>query len=91
VPIESLFPQGGGCIKLAAYSGWSRVMGIDAVRGPPHCNLTDKCCPRVSFPRCPGRPAVSLTELILDLVGEVSGQFGSLCEIVAPDRIGSEG
>jgi hypothetical protein len=30
MPIESLFPQGGGGIKLAASSGWSRVMGIDA-------------------------------------------------------------
>ena len=38
--VEALFPQGGGCLELAS-SGWSRVVGIDAVGGPPHCDFAD--------------------------------------------------
>jgi hypothetical protein len=48
MPVESLFPEGGGGIKLAASSGWSRVLGIDAVGGPPHRDFADKCGARVT-------------------------------------------
>ena len=42
MPVESLFPQGGGCIELAPSSGWSRVRRIDAIGGPPHCDFANQ-------------------------------------------------
>ena len=42
MPVEALFPQGGGCIELASSSGWSRVLRIDAVGGPPHCDFANQ-------------------------------------------------
>jgi hypothetical protein len=42
IPVEALFPQGGGCLASASSSsGWSRVLGIDAVGGAPHCDFAD--------------------------------------------------
>jgi hypothetical protein len=35
ISVEALFPQGRERFELGS-SGWSRVLGIDAVRGPPH-------------------------------------------------------
>jgi hypothetical protein len=35
--------------------------------------------------------SVTLAGTILDLLGEVGDQFGSLCQVVAPDRMGMEG
>ena len=41
--------------------------------------------------RCsPGWRAVTLADVILDLVGEVGDKLGSLCQIVAPDGMGME-
>jgi hypothetical protein len=39
MPVEALFPQGRQCFELG-FSCWSRVLGIDAVSGPPHGDLT---------------------------------------------------
>jgi hypothetical protein len=71
MPIESLFPQGGSCIELASSSsGWSRVVGIDAAGGPPHCDFANEADGMTSG--CsPGWRAVTLAEVILNLVGEV--------------------
>ena len=58
MPVEALFPQGGGCIELASSSGWSRVLGIDAVGGPPHCDFANEGGARVASrlqPRLAGR------------------------------------
>ena len=89
MPVESLFPLGGGCIKLAASSGWSRVLGIDAVGGSPYCNFADEGGGMTSG--CsPGWRAVILAEVILNLVGEVGDKLGSICQVVAPDGIGME-
>jgi hypothetical protein len=41
MPVEVLFPQRGEGFELAS-SGWSWVVGIDAVGGPPHCDFADE-------------------------------------------------
>ena len=71
MPVEALFPQGRERFELASSSGWSRVLGIDAVGGPPHCDFADKCCARVTSWCSPGWRAVALAGVVLDLVGEV--------------------
>jgi hypothetical protein len=89
MPVESLFPQGGSCIELASSSGWSRVLGIDAVGGSPNCDFANEgggmtsCC-------SPGWRTISLAGVVLDLVGEVGDKLGSLCQVAAPNGIGME-
>ena len=87
VPVESLFPEGGCCTELAASSCWSRVLGIDAVGGTPHCNFADERQARVTSRRCPGWLASTSAGVILDLVGEVGDKLGSLCQVASPDRM----
>jgi hypothetical protein len=72
------------------FSGWSRVLGIDAVGGAPHCNVGDECCTRVTSRCSPYLWALKLAGVILDLVGEVGDKLGSLCQVVAPDGMGME-
>jgi hypothetical protein len=49
---------GGGDIKLASSSAWSRVLGTDAVGGSPNCDVGD--CPAVPvFHPVPGGEAES--------------------------------
>jgi hypothetical protein len=77
MPRESLFPQGGGCIELASSSCWSRVLRIDPVGGPPHRDFANEGGGKL--PRCsPDWRAVTLAEVILDLLGEVGDKLGSL-------------
>jgi hypothetical protein len=38
----------------------------------------------------PGWEAVTLPRVILDLVGKVGDQLGSLCQVGTPDRMGME-
>ena len=85
IPVEALFPQGGGCLEVASSSGWSRVLGIDAVGGPPHRNFANEGGARVASRRCPDWLGVTLADLILNLVGEVGDQLGSLCQVDPPD------
>jgi hypothetical protein len=88
IPVEALFPQGRERFELGS-TGWSRVLGIDAVGGAPHCDFADEgrgvssCC-------SPGWRAVTLRRVILDLVGKVGDQLGSLCQVGTPDRMGME-
>jgi hypothetical protein len=42
MPVESLFPEGGGCLELESSTGWSRVLGIDAVGGLPYCDFANE-------------------------------------------------
>jgi hypothetical protein len=87
MPVESLFPEGGGCIKLASSAGWSRILGIDAVGGSPYCDFANKCGGMTSC--CsPGRRAVTLAEVILDRVGEIGDKLGSLLPGRPPRRDG---
>ena len=69
LPVVSLFPEGGGCVELAS-SGWSRVLGIDAVGGPPYCDFANKAG-RTTSGCSPGWRAGALAGAVLDLVGEV--------------------
>jgi hypothetical protein len=70
MPVEALFPQGRERFELGS-SGWSRVLGINAVGGPPHCDFANKGGARVVSWCSPDRLAVTLAGVVLDLVGEV--------------------
>ena len=41
ISVEALFPQDRERFELGS-SGWSRVLGIDAIGGPPHCDFADE-------------------------------------------------
>ena len=83
MPVESLFPQGGSCIELASsFSGWSRVLGIDAVGGSPYCDFANEGGGMTSG--CsPGWRVVTSAGVVLDLVGEGGDKLGSLCQVAA--------
>ncbi len=89
MPVEALFPQGGGCLELASSSssGWSRVLGIDAVGGPPHCDFANEIAARAASRCSPGWLAVTLAGVVLDLAGEIDDELESPCQVVAPDRM----
>ena len=70
IPVEMLFPQGRERFELGA-SGWSEVLGVNAVGGAPDCDVADECCARVASPCSPDRPGVTLVGLVFNLVGEV--------------------
>jgi hypothetical protein len=90
MPVEALFPQGRERFELATSSGWSRVLGIDAVGGPPYCDFADEGGARVASRRCPDRRAVTLAGVVLDLVGEVGNELGSLSQVDPPDGMGMQ-
>ena len=83
MPVEVLFPEGRERFELA-YSGWSRVLGIDAVGGAPDGDFANQASARVASRRCPDWLGVTLAGVVLDLAGEVGDELGSLCQIVAP-------
>jgi hypothetical protein len=85
MPVETLFPKGRERLELGS-SGWSRVLGIDAVGGPPHGYVADECAARVDSRRRPDWLGVTLEGVVLDLVGEVYDQLGSLLPGRAPRR-----
>jgi hypothetical protein len=69
IPVEALLPQGRKNFELSS-SGWSWILGIDAVGGPPHCDVADEGGAWAS--RCsPYWLGVTLAGVVLDLVGEV--------------------
>jgi hypothetical protein len=41
IPVEALFPQGRKHFELGS-SGWSWILGIDAVGGSPHCDFANE-------------------------------------------------
>jgi hypothetical protein len=83
-PVQVLFPQGWERFELGS-SGWSRVLGIDAVGGPPHCDFTNEGGAGVASRWCPDWLGVTLAGVILDLGGEVGDQLGSLCQVGPSD------
>jgi hypothetical protein len=89
IPVEVFFPQCRKRFELGS-SGWSRVLGIDAVGGAPDCDFADEGAARVSFRWCPDWLGITLAGVVLDLVGEVGDQLGSPCQVVAPDGMGME-
>ena len=90
MPVELLFPLGGGGIKLASFSGWSRILGIDAGSGSPHSDSANEGDARVASRRCPGWRPLMLAGVVLDLLGEVGDKLGSLGQVGTPDRIGMQ-
>jgi hypothetical protein len=70
VPVEALFPEGWERFELAS-SGWSRVLGMDAVGGTPHCDFADEAGARVASRCSPDRLGVTLAGVVMDLVGEI--------------------
>jgi hypothetical protein len=70
IPVEALFPESRERFELASPSGWSRVLGIDAVGGPPDCDFANEGG-GVSSRWRPDWLAVTFADVILDLVGEV--------------------
>jgi hypothetical protein len=70
VPVEVLFPEGRERFELGS-SAWSRVLGIDAVGGSPHCDFADEGGARVASRRFPDWLGVTLAGVVLNLVGEV--------------------
>jgi hypothetical protein len=71
LPVEVLFPEGLERFELAFSSGWSRVLGIDAVGGTPHCDFANEVGARVASWCSPGWRSVTLAGVVLDLAGEV--------------------
>jgi hypothetical protein len=84
IPVEALFPEGRERFELGS-SGWSRVLGIDAVGGPPHCDFADEGGARMASRCSPDWLGVALAGAVLDLAGEVGDELGSLCQVVDPD------
>jgi len=66
-------------------SGWSRVLGVNAVGGAPDCDLADESGARAASPCSPDRPGVTLISPVFNLGGEVGDQLGSLRQVLAPD------
>ena len=74
-PVEALFPEGRERLELCS-SGWSRVLGVNAVGGAPYGDFADEGGARVTSRCSPGWRGVTLAGVILNLVGEVGDQLG---------------
>jgi hypothetical protein len=68
--VEVVLPDGGSCLQLCC-SGWSWVVGVDAVGGPPHRDFTDDGEVRMAARRRPHRLGFVLAGVTSNLVGEV--------------------
>jgi hypothetical protein len=53
-PVEMVLPEGRGCFQVCC-SGWSWVVGVDAVGGPPHRDFGDDGEVRTAARRRPHR------------------------------------
>jgi hypothetical protein len=82
--------QRAGSVSNWVPPGWSQVLGIDAVGGPPQCDFADEGGARVTSRWCPDWLRVTLAGVVLYLVGEVDDKLGSLCQVAGPHGIGME-
>jgi hypothetical protein len=89
IAVEALFPEGRERFAFGS-AGWSRVLGIDAVGGPPHCDFADEGGARVASRRRPDWLGVTLAGMILDLFGEVGDELEPLGQVGPPDGMGIE-
>jgi hypothetical protein len=80
IPVEALFPDGRESFELGS-SGWAGVLGIDAVGGAPHRDFAEEGGARVASRYSPDWLGVTLAGVILNLVGEVGDELGSLCQV----------
>ena len=83
IPVEVLFPERRERFEVGS-SGWSRVLGLDAVGGPPHRDFADEGSARVTSRWCPDWLGVTLAGVILDLVGDVSPIAATSTPVTAP-------
>jgi hypothetical protein len=89
IPVEALFPQGRERFELGS-SGWSRVLGIDAVGGPPHCDFAYEGGAPVTSRCSPDWLGVTLAGVDLELVGEIRRRVGIALSGNRPRRMGME-
>jgi hypothetical protein len=82
--VEVVLPDGGSCLQLCC-SGWSWVVGVDAVGGPPHHDFTDDGEVRMAARRRPHRLGFLLAGVTSNLVGEVGNQLEPLGQIFGPN------
>ena len=73
--VEVVLPEGRSCLQLCC-SGWSWVVGVDAVGGPPHGDFTNDGEVLAAARRRPIRLWAVLTGLIPDVIGKVDHQPG---------------
>ena len=79
-----------GSVSSWVPSGWPWVLGIHSVGRPPHCDVADEGGAQLASRCSPDRLGVTLAGVVLDLVGEVGDQLGSLGQIGPPDGLGME-
>ena len=82
--VEVVLPEGRGCLQLSC-SGWSWVVGVDAVGGPPHGDFTNDGEVRAAARRRPHRLGFVLAGVMSDPIGEVGDELGPLRQILAPN------
>jgi hypothetical protein len=68
--VEVVLPEGRGYGQLCC-SGWSWVVGVDAVGGPPYGDFTDDGAVQLAARRRPHRLRFVLAGVPSDMVGEV--------------------
>ena len=68
--VEVVLPEGGSGLQLSC-SGWSWVVGVDAVGGPPHGDFSNDGEVRAAAGRRPHRLGFVLAGVTSDPVGEV--------------------
>ena len=83
-PVEASFPESRKRFELGS-SGWSRVLGVDAVGGAPHRDFTNQGGAGMPSRWCPDRRRADPPGVTSDLVGEVGDSVGSLDQVDTPD------
>ena len=68
------------------WSSWSAVLGVDAVGGPPHGDISDEADVQVRARRRPHElGTVMAGSLTSNLIGKTGDQLGPLRQVVTPD------
>jgi hypothetical protein len=67
--VEVVLPEGRGCLQLCC-PGWSWVVGVDAVGGPPHRDFAHDGKVRAAARRRPHRLGIILAGVTSDPIGE---------------------
>jgi hypothetical protein len=82
-PVEVPLPEGGRIVWLC-WSGGSVVVGVDAVGGPPDGDFTDEFDVWVAARWRPNWLDAVVAGVVLNVLGEVGDQVGSLGQVLAP-------
>ena len=95
VSIEMLLPFGRSGRKLF-WSGGAAVVGVDAIRGPPHGDFTNESGAQRPALRHPMGPSGVVVGVMSNVVGEVGDQLGPPGQVLPPvgvivDRLGNSG